>query len=66
MASWMAVIEWHAQMRAHARTKSFAGLVISAIEGGYIRGRAERSTKPMLEAGEWIALLARNESIADV
>jgi len=32
--------------------------VISAIEGGYIRGRAERSTQPLTEAGEWLAAIA--------
>ena len=58
MASWQAIVAAHLPMRTRARTDSFAGLVISAIEGGYIRGRAERSTRPLTEAGEWLAALA--------
>jgi len=41
-----------------AARRSFAGLVLTAIEGGYVRGRAEHSTRPLLEAGEWLATLA--------
>ena len=62
MASWRTVIARHLPMRNRVRRESFAGLVISAIEGAYIRGRAERSKNPFLEAGEWLALLAQNES----
>jgi hypothetical protein len=38
--------------------------VISAIEGGYIRGRAERSTQPLTEAGEWLAAIASHEGMS--
>jgi len=62
MASWRTVIAGHFPLRSRARRESFAGLVLSAIEGGYIRGRAERSSTPLLEAGEWIAKLASNET----
>jgi TetR/AcrR family transcriptional repressor of lmrAB and yxaGH operons len=58
MASWQAIVARHLPVGAAGSTQSFAGLVISAIEGGYIRGRAERSSKPLLEAGEWLAKLA--------
>jgi len=58
MASWQAIVARYLPMGSRARTRSFAGLVISAIEGGYIRGRAERSREPLLEAGEWLAQLA--------
>ena len=58
MASWQAIVAAHLPMRTRARSASFAGLVISAIEGGYIRGRAERSTQPLTEAGEWLAAIA--------
>jgi AcrR family transcriptional regulator len=57
MASWQAIVARHLPMDSRVRTRSFAGLVISAIEGGYIRGRAERSSAPLLEAGEWLAQL---------
>jgi len=57
MASWQAIVAHHLPMGRRARARSFAGLVISAIEGGYIRGRAERSSAPLHEAGEWLAQL---------
>jgi AcrR family transcriptional regulator len=58
MGSWQATVTRHLPMGNAARTRSFAGLVISAIEGGYIRGRAERSREPLLQAGEWLAQVA--------
>jgi TetR/AcrR family transcriptional repressor of lmrAB and yxaGH operons len=44
------------------RGRSFAGLLLSAIEGAYIRGRAERSSQPFREAGAWLAELAAREA----
>ena len=41
--------------------RSFAGLLLSAIEGAYIRSRAQRSSKPFREAGAWLAALAQRE-----
>jgi len=61
-SSWQGVIANHLPLRSHARRKSLAGLVLSTIEGAYIRGRAEHSKKPFLEAGEWLAQLAQSES----
>lgn len=40
------------------QAQSFAGLVLTAIEGAYIRGRAEASSRPFVEAGRWLAALA--------
>lgn len=40
------------------QARSFAGLVLTAIEGAYIRGRAEGSSRPFVEAGRWLAMLA--------
>lgn len=54
-ASWRDVIANHFPLGNRAARDSFAGLILSAIEGGYIRGRAEGSSKPLSEAGEWIA-----------
>ena len=62
MASWRRTIASHFAMRTRAKGESFAGLVLSAIEGGYVRGRAERSSAPLLEAAEWIAHLADAEA----
>jgi TetR/AcrR family transcriptional repressor of lmrAB and yxaGH operons len=61
-ASWQAVIANHLPIRSRARRESLAGLVLSAIEGAYIRGRAECSKNAFLEAGEWLAQLAQSES----
>jgi TetR/AcrR family transcriptional repressor of lmrAB and yxaGH operons len=58
MASWQAIVARHIPMHSAASARSFAGLVITAVEGGYIRGRAERSTQPLIDAGEWLARLA--------
>lgn len=43
------------------KRRSFAGLLLSAIEGAYIRSRAQRSSKPFREAGAWLAALAQRE-----
>jgi AcrR family transcriptional regulator len=64
MTSWQAIVAAHLPMRTRARAASFAGLVISAIEGGYIRGRAERSTQPLSEASEWLAAIASQEGMS--
>lgn len=42
-----------------ALTRSFAGLVVTVIEGAYIRCRAEQSSAPFREAGAWLAKLVR-------
>jgi len=41
-----------------ARARSFAGLVLSCIEGAYLRGRAESSGAAFREAGRWLGELA--------
>jgi TetR/AcrR family transcriptional regulator, lmrAB and yxaGH operons repressor len=64
-ASWKAIIANHLPMRSRARRESLAGLVLSTIEGAYIRGRAERSKDAFLEAGEWLAQLVQSESTKD-
>lgn len=55
---YVSAIEAHFPFDDRRRAKSFAGLLLTAIEGAYIRGRAERSSKPFREAGEWLAGLA--------
>ena len=39
------------------RSRSFAGLLVTAIEGAYVRARAERSSRPFREAGAWLSRL---------
>jgi hypothetical protein len=55
---YLNVIEKHFPLPDRRRARSFAGLLLTAIEGAYIRSRAERSGKPFREAGAWLAELA--------
>jgi TetR/AcrR family transcriptional repressor of lmrAB and yxaGH operons len=52
----------HFPFRNGRRAASFARLVLTAIEGAYVRGRADRSSKPFREAGEWLAEIAEREA----
>lgn len=52
----------HFPFRDPARARSFASLLLTAIEGAYIRGRADRSSRPFREAGAWLAQVAERES----
>jgi len=60
-SDWITLISKHFKIRDPIRRRSFAGLVLTAIEGGYIRGRAERSGKPFREAAAWLADIAERE-----
>jgi TetR/AcrR family transcriptional repressor of lmrAB and yxaGH operons len=55
---YVKAIEAHFPFHDRRQAKSFAGLLLTAIEGAYVRGRADRSSKPFLEAGAWLAELA--------
>jgi hypothetical protein len=57
LGDYLKVIERHFPLRDRRRRRSFAGLLLTAIEGAYIRSRAERSGKPFREAGAWLAEL---------
>jgi hypothetical protein len=54
-------IAGHFEALGRRRARSFAGLLLSAIEGAYIRGRAERSGDAFREAGEWLAELVEQQ-----
>lgn len=56
---WRGVIARHFPMGAAAQSESFAGLLLTAIEGAHVRARAERSGAPFREAGQWLSQLAR-------
>ena len=59
-ATWIATIAAHLDLASSAERRSFAGLLLSAIEGAYVRCRAERSATPFREAGHWLSrILAR-------
>ena len=55
---WIEVVAARVDLGDPRRTRAFAGLVMTAVEGAYVRSRAERSKRPFLEAGEWLAELA--------
>jgi TetR/AcrR family transcriptional repressor of lmrAB and yxaGH operons len=58
---YVQVISAHFDCGDDRKCRSFAGLLLSAIEGAYIRSRAQRSSKPFREAGAWLAALAQRE-----
>lgn len=58
----MALFERHFPFDDKRRGRAFAGLLLTAIEGGYIRGRAERSSRAFKEAAQWLAELAAREA----
>jgi TetR/AcrR family transcriptional repressor of lmrAB and yxaGH operons len=62
---WIGQIAVHFDFGDARRARSFAGLLMTAIEGAYIRARAEASSRAFREAGNWLAALARHELSAD-
>lgn len=64
-ATWIAMIAAELGIADRRRARALAGVLLSAIEGAYIRGRAERSGEPFLEAGRWLARLAEQEARGD-
>lgn len=61
-AAYVEVIARHIEFADGRRARSFAGFVLTAIEGGYVRGRAEHSSAAFREAGEWLGRLAEQEA----
>src|SRR5918993_3014519 len=57
-SKWISLVAQHFDFSDARRNKSFAGLVLTTIEGAYIRCRVDRSSRPFKEAGEWLAGLA--------
>ncbi len=57
--SWVRLIERRLPWRRVAARRSFAEMVVVALEGAFVIGRARRSGKPFLTAGEWLAATAR-------
>jgi AcrR family transcriptional regulator len=61
LAEWVDLVAGYFDLGDARRTRAFASLVVTTIEGAYVRCRAERSKRPFLEAGEWLAeLVARS------
>lgn len=59
--AWIGQIAGHFDFGDRRRARAFAGLLMTAIEGAYIRARAEASSRAFREAGTWLAALARQE-----
>lgn len=57
--AWRSVIARHLEAMGAAQSKALAGVMLSTIEGAYVRGRAERSGQAFIEAGEMLATLVR-------
>lgn len=53
----VALIARHFDLGDARRTRAFAGLVLTNIEGAYARCRVEHSSRPFVEAGAWLAEL---------
>jgi hypothetical protein len=58
---WITLITRHFDCGDNRRTKSFAGLVVTPIEGAYVRCRPERTSGPFKEAGAWLSELAKDQ-----
>jgi len=58
---WRETIARHFDIPDRRRREAFAGFVLTAIEGGYLRGRAERSPVAFREAADWLGELAEHE-----
>jgi len=59
---WVDAIAGHLPWRDHKARRSFAEMVVTTIEGAFILSRAQRSGKPFLTAGEWLARAAESYS----
>ena len=59
--AWTRVIASHLEIGDARRAWSFASLVLTAIEGAYVRARAEHSSQAFVEAGTWLSRLAALE-----
>ena len=55
LETWTRTIARHVDLGDARRSRSFAGLVMTAIEGAYVRARAEHSAQAFREAGQWLA-----------
>jgi AcrR family transcriptional regulator len=63
-ADWVDLIARHFDFGDARRERSFAAILLTAIEGAYIRARAEQSSRPFTEAGAWLAELATRAGTA--
>jgi AcrR family transcriptional regulator len=55
---WVTRIARRLPWRSAKARRSFAEMVVIAIEGAFVLGRARRSGQPFIVAGEWLAAAA--------
>jgi TetR/AcrR family transcriptional repressor of lmrAB and yxaGH operons len=60
--AWIERIASHLGFADARRARSFAGLLLTAIEGAYVRGRAGHTSRAFIEAGDWLGALADREA----
>lgn len=56
--SWVGIIAAQLPMKDARSRRSFANVIVVALEGAFILSRAHRSGKPFREAGRWLSELA--------
>ena len=56
---WRAVIAAHFPELGERAAMEYASLLLTGIEGAYVRARAEHSGEPFRETGRWLARLAK-------
>jgi TetR/AcrR family transcriptional repressor of lmrAB and yxaGH operons len=59
--SWAGIIAGHLPWADARARRSFANLIIVALEGAFVLGRARRSGAPFREAGRWLSELAQTQ-----
>ncbi|MGA0608634.1 TetR/AcrR family transcriptional regulator [Caldimonas sp. KR1-144] len=61
-SAWIELLAGGIGFEDRRRARSFAGLMLTAIEGAGILGRAEHSSRSFIEAGQWLGELADREA----
>jgi len=59
-ASWIDDIALLLPWRSARKRASFALAIVTALEGAFILGRAQRSGEPFIAAGEWLAAASKS------
>jgi AcrR family transcriptional regulator len=59
-AGWAADIEPHLPWRSARKRRSFALAIVTALEGAFVVGRAQRSGDPFRAAGECLAAASKH------
>lgn len=57
-ASWVTRIAAHLPWGDAEKRRSFAELIVTALEGAFVVSRARRTGEPFARAGEWLATVA--------